>query len=97
MLDDQTADLEVGQHLLHIDAALGGAARRGDERADQETKMQPLQRANRAWDTKQLKSYAPEARRDFIAVVTDRAALYGLKAKEIAPVTKNSSCPRSPA
>ncbi len=39
-------------------------------------------------NTKQIKSYAPEARRDFIAAVTDRAALYGLTAAdEAVPVT----------
>jgi len=35
-----------------------------------------------------LKSYAPEARRDFIQAVTDRAALYGLTAKTIEPMTE---------
>ncbi len=34
VLDDQTADLVVGQHLQDIDAALSGATRGGDERAD---------------------------------------------------------------
>ncbi len=33
-------------------------------------------------NTKQIKNYASEARRDFIAAVTDRAALYGLTAKD---------------
>lgn len=39
-------------------------------------------------NTKQIKAYAPQARRDFIAAVTNRAALYGLSAKEIVPVTQ---------
>ncbi|MCP3993728.1 MAG: BREX-1 system adenine-specific DNA-methyltransferase PglX [bacterium] len=38
-------------------------------------------------NTKQIKNYASEARRDFIAAVTDRAALYGLSAEEPLPVT----------
>src|SRR5687768_12474600 len=33
-----------------------------------------------------LKNYAPQARRDFIQAVTDRAAFYGLSAKKIEPV-----------
>src|SRR5256885_504693 len=33
-----------------------------------------------------LKTYAPEARRDFIQAMTDRAAFYGLTAKSIEPV-----------
>jgi hypothetical protein len=33
-----------------------------------------------------LKTYAPEARRDFIQAVTQRANLLGLSATEIAPV-----------
>ena len=33
-----------------------------------------------------LKSYAPQARRDFIQAMTDRAALYGLTAENIEPV-----------
>ena len=33
-----------------------------------------------------LKSYAPQARRDFIQAMTDRAAFYGLTAKKIEPV-----------
>src|ERR1700730_9848404 len=33
-----------------------------------------------------LKTYAPEARRDFIQAMTDRAAFYGLSAKKIEPV-----------
>jgi hypothetical protein len=33
-----------------------------------------------------LKTYAPEARRDFIQAMTDRAAFYGLTAKKIEPV-----------
>jgi|CXWL01.1.fsa_nt_gi type II restriction/modification system DNA methylase subunit YeeA len=36
-----------------------------------------------------LKTYAPQARRDFIQAVTDRAALYGLTDKKIEPVTEN--------
>ena len=36
--------------------------------------------------TGQLKDYAPQARRDFIAAVTDRAAFYGLTADEIVEV-----------
>jgi hypothetical protein len=34
-----------------------------------------------------LKNYAPQARRDFIQAVTDRAAFYGLTAAKIEPVT----------
>ncbi len=34
-----------------------------------------------------LKSYAPQARRDFIEAVTSRAAQYGLTAKKIEPMT----------
>lgn len=34
-----------------------------------------------------LKTYAPEARRDFIRAVTDRASYYGLTAKKTEPVT----------
>ncbi len=33
-----------------------------------------------------LKNYAPQARRDFIQAMTDRAAFYGLSAKKIEPV-----------
>src|SRR5438876_5675129 len=33
-----------------------------------------------------LKNYAPQARRDFIQAMTDRAALFGLTAKKIEPV-----------
>jgi type II restriction/modification system DNA methylase subunit YeeA len=36
-----------------------------------------------------LKTYAPQARRDFIQAVTDRAAFYGLTDKKIEPVTEN--------
>ncbi|NOS82784.1 MAG: BREX-1 system adenine-specific DNA-methyltransferase PglX [Nitrospira sp.] len=36
-----------------------------------------------------LKTYAPQARRDFIQAVTDRAAFYGLTDKTIEPVTEN--------
>ncbi len=39
-------------------------------------------------NTKQLKAYAPQARRDFIAAVTDRAAILDLTAEEIGPVTQ---------
>jgi type II restriction/modification system DNA methylase subunit YeeA len=35
-----------------------------------------------------LKNYAPQARRDFIRAVTDRAAYYGLTAKKVEPVTE---------
>ena len=35
-----------------------------------------------------LKTYAPQARRDFIAAVTDRAAFYGLTAEKIEPVVE---------
>lgn len=35
-----------------------------------------------------LKTYAPQARRDFIQAVTDRAAFYGLSPKKIEPVTE---------
>ncbi|MBX9657253.1 MAG: BREX-1 system adenine-specific DNA-methyltransferase PglX [Nitrospiraceae bacterium] len=36
-----------------------------------------------------LKTYAPQARRDFIQAVTDRAAFYGLTDKKIEPITEN--------
>ncbi len=36
-----------------------------------------------------LKTYAPQARRDFTQAVTDRAAFYGLTDKKIEPVTEN--------
>ena len=36
--------------------------------------------------TNKLKTYAPKARRDFIAAVTRRAASFGLSAKGISPV-----------
>lgn len=36
-----------------------------------------------------LKTYAPQARRDFIQAVTDRAAFYGLTEKKIEPITEN--------
>ncbi len=35
-----------------------------------------------------LKTYAPQARRDFIQAMTDRAAYYGLTAKKIEPVAE---------
>jgi hypothetical protein len=35
-----------------------------------------------------LKNYAPQARRDFIQAVTDRAAFYGVTAAKIEPVTE---------
>ncbi|MFH1935808.1 MAG: BREX-1 system adenine-specific DNA-methyltransferase PglX [Pseudomonadota bacterium] len=35
-----------------------------------------------------LKAYAPSARRDFIKVVTDRAAFYGLKKNKIEPISE---------
>src|SRR5262245_45931018 len=35
-----------------------------------------------------LKNYAPQARRDFIQAVTDRAAFYGLSAKKIEPIVE---------
>ena len=35
-----------------------------------------------------LKNYAPQARRDFIQAVADRAALYGLTAKKTEPMTE---------
>ncbi|MGO8901335.1 MAG: hypothetical protein ACLQU5_23725 [Isosphaeraceae bacterium] len=34
-----------------------------------------------------IKTYAPQARRDFLQAVTDRAAFYGLTEKRIEPVT----------
>ncbi|MEJ2613217.1 MAG: hypothetical protein P8179_24995 [Candidatus Thiodiazotropha sp.] len=37
-------------------------------------------------DTSKLKSYAPKARRDFIAAVTRRAAKFGLTAKGASPI-----------
>ena len=39
-------------------------------------------------DTKSIKAYAPQARRDFIAAVTNEAAVYGLTAEGISPVTQ---------
>lgn len=36
-----------------------------------------------------LKTYAPQARRDFIQAVTDRAAFYGLTDEKIEPLTEN--------
>jgi len=36
-----------------------------------------------------VKTYAPQARRDFIQAVTDRAALYGLTDKKVEPITEN--------
>ena len=39
-------------------------------------------------DRTQLKNYAPQARRDFIQAMTDRAAFYGLTAKNIEPVVE---------
>jgi len=36
-----------------------------------------------------LKNYAPQARREFIQAVTDRAAFYGLTDKKIEPITEN--------
>jgi Eco57I restriction-modification methylase len=36
-----------------------------------------------------LKNYAPQARRDFIQAVTNRAAYYGLTANKIEPITQN--------
>lgn len=38
-------------------------------------------------DTTSLKNYAPQARKKFIQVITDRAALFGLTAKKVEPVT----------
>ena len=35
-----------------------------------------------------LKQYAPQARRDFIAAVTDRAAYYGLTRDKSEPITE---------
>src|SRR5439155_23702860 len=35
-----------------------------------------------------LKNYAPQARRDFIQAITDRAAFYGLTAKKNEPVVE---------
>ena len=35
-----------------------------------------------------LKAYAPQARRDFIKAVTDRAAYYGLMKNKIEPITE---------
>src|SRR5258705_13333479 len=39
-------------------------------------------------DTSSLKKYAPQARREFIAAVTDRAAFYGLTATKIEPMVE---------
>ena len=41
-----------------------------------------------AMNRTKLKNYAPQARRDFIQAVTDRAAFYGLTAKKIEPVVE---------
>jgi hypothetical protein len=38
-------------------------------------------------NTADIKSYAPQARRDFIAAVSDRAAMYGITVDGIEPVT----------
>ena len=38
-------------------------------------------------NTADIKRYAPQARRDFIAAVSDRAAMYGLTAQGTEPVT----------
>jgi hypothetical protein len=38
-------------------------------------------------DRTKLKNYAPRARRDFIRAVTDKAAVYGLSAEKLEPVT----------
>lgn len=38
-------------------------------------------------DRTALKKYAPQARRDFIAAITDRAGFYGLTKKHVEPVT----------
>ena len=35
-----------------------------------------------------LKNYAPQARRDFIKAVTDRAAFYGLTKEKIEPISE---------
>ena len=40
-------------------------------------------------DTKQLKSYAPEARMDFIEAITNRAATYGLLPDEVLPMEES--------
>ena len=40
-------------------------------------------------DQSKLKTYAQQARRDFITEVTDRAAFYGLTAKGIRPVVEH--------
>ncbi|WP_276784819.1 BREX-1 system adenine-specific DNA-methyltransferase PglX [Thalassolituus oleivorans] len=37
-------------------------------------------------NTKSIKSYAPKARKDFIAAITKQAAKYGITAKEVTPV-----------
>ena len=39
-------------------------------------------------DRNKLKTYAPEARRDFIQAVTDKAAFYGFTADDIEPMTE---------
>lgn len=38
-------------------------------------------------DRTKLKNYAPQARRDFIRAVTDKAAVYGLSTEKLEPVT----------
>jgi Eco57I restriction-modification methylase len=40
-------------------------------------------------ETKYLKKYAPEARRDFIAAVTNKAAVYGLLPKAVLPMQED--------
>ncbi len=40
-------------------------------------------------DRTKLKNYAPQARREFIQAVTDKAAVYGLTAEKIEPITRN--------
>jgi type II restriction/modification system DNA methylase subunit YeeA len=44
-------------------------------------------RFGKPMNTADIKRYAPQARRDFIAAVTDRAAMYGLTAQGSEPVT----------
>lgn len=38
-----------------------------------------------------LKNYAPQARRDFIQAMTNRAAYYGLTAKTVEPVVERGT------
>ena len=51
-------------------------------KSDNDTMIERTMNQNR------LKQYAPQARRDFIAAVTDRAAYFGLTQHKIEPMTE---------